>query len=221
MNNTEKNMESLLNKVELRERAARRNILLFSVIPVVLAGLLVWYTSNSVSTARRKVVTAELRLDSLNRQINKLEEQLSEVTNIDKYLFELTPQHRKIIYLKNEKIYSLLDTILNMKQRNVKWNRFGRSPDEGFTSSSYAGFILKKLDILDTAIYTQQGLMEYLPHLNAPRPGCLIFYETGYTMFYLVGDNDTSFCIGMTPFGIASMKIDFGPKILGYGEVKY
>jgi len=81
--------------------------------------------------------------------------------------------------------------------------------------------VLNEFDLIDTAIYIQRGLMEFLPSTDSPQTGDLIFYATGYTMFYFRTYEGEPFCIGMTPVGIAPLKIDFGPKILGYGRISY
>ncbi len=51
--------------------------------------------------------------------------------------------------------------------------------------------------------------------------GDIIFYETGYTMLYFMDARNSPFCIGMTPVGIMTLNIEFGPRIIGYGRVEY
>jgi len=46
-------------------------------------------------------------------------------------------------------------------------------------------------------------------------------HNTGYTMFLFEDRFRHPFCVGMTPAGIVALEINFGPKLLKYGKVKY
>jgi hypothetical protein len=67
---------------------------------------------------------------------------------------------------------------------------------------------------------TSSALRARFPPASQPREGDLIFYDGGYVMFYFRASSGP-FCIGMTPAGILSLRIDFGPRLLGYGRVEY
>jgi hypothetical protein len=43
----------------------------------------------------------------------------------------------------------------------------------------------------------------------------LVFYRTGYVMFYFTDQRNSPFVIGMTPFGILALDPDFA-RIIGY-----
>ena len=49
----------------------------------------------------------------------------------------------------------------------------------------------------------------------------MIFYDTGYTMFYFSDERGHAFYVGMTTAGIVALEIEFGPRLLGYGKVSY
>jgi hypothetical protein len=43
-----------------------------------------------------------------------------------------------------------------------------------------------------------------------PRPGDLVVYQSGYTMFFFRDPADVEFVVGMTPFGVTALLYDFG-----------
>jgi hypothetical protein len=43
--------------------------------------------------------------------------------------------------------------------------------------------------------------------MEAPRNGDLVFYRAGYAMFYFADPREGPFVLGMTPFGVAALKI--------------
>jgi hypothetical protein len=49
--------------------------------------------------------------------------------------------------------------------------------------------------------------------VETPRAGDLLFYEAGYALFYFLEAGNRPFVIGMTPFGITSLKPDFAKPI--------
>ena len=116
---------------------------------------------------------------------------------------------------------ALVSDLFEMRYQNVRWELGGTSPESGFDSPSFAAFLLIKNQILDIEFKDRYRLREVIPETDSPRPGDLIFYDTGYTMFYFRDRTGTPFCIGMTPLGIVAMQLQFGPRLLGYGRVEY
>ena len=55
---------------------------------------------------------------------------------------------------------------------------------------------------------------------TGPTVGSVVFYKTGYTMFYFLDTYQKPFVIGMTPLGIASLEPDFA-EVTGYGSPLY
>ena len=108
-----------------------------------------------------------------------------------------------------------------MKEREVNWKLAGSSPTEGFDSPSFAAYLLQKHNLLSIPFSERYNLRELIPETTNPVVGDLIFYETGYTMFLFEDRFRHPFCVGMTPAGIVALEINFGPKLLKYGKVKY
>ncbi len=115
----------------------------------------------------------------------------------------------------------LILDIIRMKMDGVGWKLNGYSPEVGFDSPSFAAYLLNKHNILTIDASQRYRLPELLPETDNPQSGDLIFYESGYVMFFFRDRYGHPFCIGMTPLGIASLEINFGPKLLRYGRVKY
>jgi cell wall-associated NlpC family hydrolase len=105
---------------------------------------------------------------------------------------------------------------LKEKKIPFKWGR--KSEREGFDSSGFAAYVLARAGVLTNPEKYWSGLLrETFKTVSSPSAGDLVFYDSGYVMIFL--GNQT--CIGMTPSGILTVPVDFGPKFLGYGKVNY
>jgi cell wall-associated NlpC family hydrolase len=226
----EEDIQSLLTKVERRERTTRKRVLVYSFVPVVLAGLLLWFTTHKIIQARQELDAVNDSLErarkeavELRENLGKLEEQLRQSSNFAKHMVDVDLGDTKSLAshhdLQPQAI--VLERIIAMKDAGVAWKLGGRSPNEGFDSPSFAAYIIREFTSHDVPVSGQSRLRQSLTPVSSPGIGDVVFYETGYTMFYFKRRNGRPFCIGMTPVGIVALEIDFGPKVLGYGRVEY
>lgn len=300
-------LEEIVQQAEKRELLARRRAILYTLIPVLMALALVWYTSNRVLQAQQEVHQASQELavaqSDLNEahatltpvvkvlatnqmQVEDSKEQLATAqmqitwaaSDLAKQSEEITRLQREALSYKDQvqtlqttaqaaqdRVYEL-DTLLKeatrfkeftwhgdwemtakylsgvspagdlfyrimlLQQQNVPWNLNGFSISEGFNSPSFAAYMLTDMQMLlkpVTAPIAQAELLKLLPPKTlrpdslerSPeailRPGDLVYYKTGYTMFYFTDYDHQPFVIGMTPLGILALLPNFAEPI-GY-----
>jgi hypothetical protein len=136
----------------------------------------------------------------------------------------------------------LLTEILEQQNRNLKWKAGGASPETGFDSPRFAAWLLERSGVIgkdqfaaltsQDTLGAQHGLITKFPVLPniTPSDGDLVFYRSGYTMFYFkdfgrlqnIGDPNLipGFVAGMTPFGIAGLDPKFADQI-GVAHIAY
>lgn len=165
-----------------------------------------------LATAKSELATAQSELDSARIFAQH-------AVQIDPMAFkglesEGTPQARLLLY------------ILKMQNNtDIRWNPSGASITEGFDSPNFATYVMGQLDLLP-ANYTPGGKpWKFLHQVNWPANGDIVYYASGYTMFYFELTSHRSgetqrFVIGMTPLGILSQEMEFA-EILGYLKVPY
>jgi hypothetical protein len=56
-------------------------------------------------------------------------------------------------------------------------------------------------------------LFDTLPAAGSPEPGDLVFYPSGYVLFWYVDQRNQPFVIGMTPSGIIALEPDFAQRV--------
>ncbi len=120
----------------------------------------------------------------------------------------------------------VLNYLFSLQQKNVAWNPHGFSIADGFDSPNFALFVLQNateppLVSPDIQRDTLPWNIITLPSTTSPKDGDIIYYESGYTMFYYnIGvDPDPNTMqyyipcvIGMTPLGIQVLKVDFATQ---------
>jgi hypothetical protein len=224
-------LAKVFERIESRERHARRNAVIYATLPFVLAASLVAFTGYWVRKSAREVEslrTEKLRLDSDLRQLRdqnwKLEEQkreletrLLEATELVKYERPINLEDIKSVASRNLKAGQILERVFGLRQGGVRWHLGGRSPQVGFDSPSFAVFILSELRLTGTELPRTGDdpgtwLREKLPETAELRSGDLVLYNSGYAMFYFEIPGREPFVIGMTPFGITALKPDFARR---------
>lgn len=80
MNSNEKNKIELINKIEEKEKKARKRILIYTLIPVIVAIVLIWVTSSQVINSKRELDKIQ---NELNTKILELEKIKSKVDTLD------------------------------------------------------------------------------------------------------------------------------------------
>lgn len=289
---TTEQLQSLLQRVDERERNARRRAIVYSLIPIALAVILLGFTGNQIQQAVRQVQEAnqelatvdqklqksqqdlgavndqlaqartqinqsQQQLDTVNSQLAKANDQVKQSqqqldavnTQLGQVNEQLKQSQQQVAELKKELadassflrfkfsgnilldlkgLYSeyprqgdVLQHILQMQSQNVPWKAGGFSPEEGFDSPSFAAYILVNHQLLTLpSPEARYSLRDILPNTPQPRIGDLVFYPTGYSMFYFLTESQEPYVIGMTPFGIIALQLKFAP-VLGYGRVNY
>ncbi|MEK6754156.1 MAG: hypothetical protein AABZ00_17995 [Chloroflexota bacterium] len=138
---------------------------------------------------------------------------------LKEYTSNYTPQAQALLYL----IGAQLD-------KKVPWNPGGFSETAGFDSPNFALYVLQNAIPgfpLVSAEY-QPGALPWniLQPTAAPQDGDIVYYQSGYTMFYYelpisYGAAEKMKCvIGMAPLGIISQQLGFA-EYLGALKVPY
>ena len=221
MNEEQKN---LLELIEKKENKSRMRAIIYSIVPIILAVILIIYSSgkikqlNEIKIERNKYIH---QTDSLKQKVHELQVQLENSTNFVKYIHEIDWMDAKKLASQFPKQARLLELILDMKREKIKWKLGSINPNVGFDSPSFATYFINHYAKTNIDINKRYNLINNITPKNSPEIGDLIFYDGGYTMFYFKDSQNRPFCIGMTPAGIISVDIHFGPKLIGYGDIKY
>ncbi|HEX9074250.1 MAG TPA: hypothetical protein VF932_00660 [Anaerolineae bacterium] len=253
-------LQSLLKQAEDLERSARKRAIIYTVIPIIAAGVFVLFTGWQIQQANQQLQTINGHLnesqqalssvntqlgqtkDELNRaqqdlaaskqeaaryrdqaavlqkQLNDLNEQLRQSSTFKTFLcpFNLSVQEKGTLSRYPQQQGFWQDVLGSM---SFKWNLGGSSPAEGFDSPSFAAYILGRNGKLPgPATEARYRLQQLLPPRDRPQVGDVVFYQYGYTMFYITDLNNRACVVGMTPQGVLSLKLDFAP-VTGYGKV--
>lgn len=174
-----------------------------------------------ISSLRQESAALEGKVQSLEGTIQELEKRISDTMVFDRHRYQVDWGISKSL-ASNYRNAQIISDIFEMKYRNIPWKLGGTDPGTGFDSPSFAAYLLiKKHGIIDVDFSKRYRLREFIPATDSPQNGDLIFYDTGYTMFYFKDRTGHPFCIGMTPLGIIALEIEFGPRLLGYGRIDY
>ena len=283
-------LETILDEAKKHERRARQRTLLYSLIPIILAGILLGYTIWQIKTAQYSLNEVEgelldtqtelveintefeekqaelqvantliaetqnqldektalletvqeelkstqlqvedlkLQLETLNEDIDSAEEQLRqyrEAGTFEPHLCYLEPRQVKetpydLFWLYSAKHARVYETLTYDSYRGIYFSINGASVEEGFNSPNYAIHILQQNDLLPTNYDANKRLWEQLTQISSPAMGDLVYYRSGYTMFYYKYE-DQECVIGMTPAGVLSLTPDFS-EVAGYLKVPY
>jgi len=124
----------------------------------------------------------------------------------------------KRVASRDPRAAGVLKRVLDMRRAGVGWYLGGRKPEEGFDSPGFAAFVLGELLLIPRSPADRERelgtwLREQLREVPEPRNGDLVFYKSGYAMFYYDPAGDSPFVIGMTPFGITALRPEFGERV--------
>lgn len=232
----EQNLDSVLDRIEKQESAARRRALLYTVIPIVMATILLVYSSmriqretaevqslqQEVSLYNRQIDALVERSDSLRSELEKSEERLRNAVELNRFVHPIGFVDLKAIASRHPREARILETILNLRDRDVRWRLGGQNPEQGFDSPSFAMFILRELGKVEGLIQPGESLLnasrqlsQRLPQKSQPEVGDIVIYPAGYYLFYFRDERNNPFVIGMTPMGITALKPDFANPV-GY-----
>jgi uncharacterized membrane-anchored protein YhcB (DUF1043 family) len=155
-------------------------------------------------------------------QVASLQKQLQEAMDYGRNLAATDPAMlMKYVASRYHSQGRLFIDIFELQHRGVGWNAGGFSEQQGFDSPSFAAYLLERHHLLQRpASEVRYRLREVLHAKDAPEVGDLVFYSLGYTMFFCRYGEQRPFVIGMTPFGILALRVDFA-QVVGYAEVPY
>jgi hypothetical protein len=167
------------------------------------------------------------QVTELQAQLAEAQKALSEAVNLSRAVRPIDYANAKELASRFPGSESLLQNILDLRQRRIRWKVGGQSPQEGFDSPSFAMYMLKQkrasgieLRPGESLSDASRSLYDKLPPTTQPQTGDLAFYPGGYAMFYFADPREGPFVLGMTPFGIAALKSDF-TKPVGYRQVQW
>ena len=203
--------------------AAQLLIAVITVAIILIVGLKIKPLIEKKAELEKTVLSLENTIGGLEKNINELEVRIQETMVFDRNRYQMDWTNAKSLL---SSVYSsrqerLILDIIRMKMDGVSWKLNGYSPETGFDSPSFAAWLLNKNEILRIEPSRRYRLPEMLPETDNPQIGDLIFYDSGYAMFYFRDRYGHPFCIGMTPLGIAALEINFGPRLIRYGKLNY
>jgi len=167
------------------------------------------------------------QVTELQAQLADTQKALSEAVSLSRSLRPIDNANAKELASHFPGSESLLQDLLDLRQRRIKWKPGGQSVQEGFDSPSFALYVLKQKRASGIELRTGESLSEAshslyekLTPTTQPKTGDLAFYSAGYAMFYFTDPREGSFVLGMTPVGITALKSDFA-KPVGYRQVQW
>lgn len=169
-----------------------------------------------LSTAQTALAEAEIQIalkEEAGRVLAEGQCKIDEMV-LKEYSSDYTPQAQMLIFL------------LERQQMNIPWNPGGFSEADGFDSPNFALYALERQGLMPASVEPGTPPWQLLPTISVPADGDIVYYQSGYTMFYYelpasYGSQAARTCvIGMTPIGIISLPVDFAPP-LGYLQVPY
>ena len=206
-----------------------------SFVGIIIVILSLVYSSYRLSTLQKQIDKKQAQFTKISHellsiteekikykiQVKELEKRLQETMVFDKNRYQMDWKRSKSL-ASNYHTARLVSDLYNMKYEGVNWKLGGTLPETGFDSPSFVAYLLiKEYKTLDIEWKDRYKLRDLLPRTTNPKNGDLIFYDTGYTMFYFKDRSGHPFCIGMTPLGIVALEIEFGPRLLHFGIVDY
>ena len=241
----EQTLENILDRAERRESQARRRAILYTLVPIVMASILLAYSSSrirreteqvkalqgdaaqferQISDLKREAIQYEERIEFLKSELELSEQRLKKAVELSQYTHPVDFVDLKVIFSRYPRQARALDLILSLRQRNVGWHLGGQTPEQGFDSPSFAMFVLHELGVPtgrpqpeESLLEASRELFERLERGPGPDVGDLAFYPAGYVLFYFKDEHNSPFVIGMTPAGITALKPDFSSPV-GYGR---
>ena len=227
--------ENTMERFQKEEKKAKKRMLLFISIPLILTLILVLVSYFAVDNANQQVKELtqqknklEENINELNDEINTKTDSLAEMKNIMELAINYKDKRHSFNFSVDKELYSLYpkQTQMLTDMRNmidsgqIKWHLGGSTPESGFDSPSFATFMINKHSATNVPVSERYQLRNVLPSTDEPEVGDIVFYEHGYAMFYFKYRNQP-FVVGMTPIGLTSLTYDFGPKRIGFGKVDY
>ena len=107
MNKSEEQLQSLLQKVEERERTARRRAVSYTVIPIICVGILLWVTGSQVVSAQRELSIIQQKLEAARKEVKTLDAKFTETGSKLREIVEVAHEMEEFIEKKESFLRSL------------------------------------------------------------------------------------------------------------------
>ena len=226
MSIAESQLETLVSRIEARDRRSRRIGIVATVIPAIIGLLIIGLASSQVSglngkakaaeeklrATEEKLRTTEEKLRSAERELGETRTTLRELASFERYVAHITPADIKHLGALYPEKSHLFFNLFRSMERDTPWKYGGRTESEGFDSPTFAAYVLDVLPEFGPGS-TRELLLRRFSSVSQPRPGDLIFYPNGYVMFYAVSERGGELAIGMTPFGVGALKFRFAQPL--------
>jgi|GEM_PF-2010845 len=228
--------EKILGKFQAEEKKSRSRMFKYSSIPLIITIILIVVSYLAVDDANKQVKDLKVQKQNLEMTIGELSNDLSiksdslaEMNKILELAINYKDKRYSFNYSIDKQLYSrypkqsrMLSEMRDLIDVNaVKWHLGGNSIDKGFDSPSFAAYMINKFSNTSISANERYRMRETLPDAGTePEVGDVVFYEHGYAMFYFEYEGEP-FVVGMTPIGLASLTLEFGPKRIGYGSITY
>lgn len=228
-------LDEIQARIARQERRRLLRTVLAVAVPVAVAVAYLLYTLDAIDQAetdlhatrvalvaataeveskRRAVAALEAQVASLETQLADVSARLSEAVGMRNQILEFDWAEAKFLASQSERLAKLVFVINDLHQRGVGWG-FENTPEDGFTSPGLAGYALQKIGRLPDDLEPAHALAQLPVEQGEAELGDLIFYEPSYYLFYLRDQDGQPFVLGMTPFGILPLQVDFGPERRG------
>lgn len=171
--------------------------------------------SASIDSVKKELKVKTDSLDVIKGQMDLIEDFRDHIVR-----FNWSDQKMFFSMTRNRDIQNMFIEILKMKEKDVFWRIGGSNPEEGFDSPSFATYVMVLERILPQGgMSSRYNLKNRLRPISKERlrPGDILIYQTGYTMFYMPYRGQ-KVVLGMTPAGIRAVELDFA-QITGYYEI--
>lgn len=220
--------ERIVNKIKIEERRSLKRMFYYTSIPIIITIVLTAFSYIKVDDANKAVEKLKQQMDALNKELHIKNDSLRNLQEI--YEFAISYEDKrysfgysidKVLFSRYPKQTEMLQEIRKLiNNDNVKWKLGGHSIEDGFDSPSFASYLVNKYSKISVPNDKVYILYDYLQKKENPKIGDLIIYEHGYTMIYFEYEG-TPFGVGMTPIGLSSLELDFGPRVIGYFNIDY
>lgn len=166
-------------------------------------------SQRQLTASQQQLTASQQALAEARTSLAEAQKSVAEASNFVKHLHPLDWRNEKLLMSRNPRAARLIE-VLGQEQASNTHFGMQETQSGGFTSPGFANYVLSRA--------TGHAVRyDSLPvRSGAPHPGDVVRYDAGYTMFYFVDvpPYATPFVVGMTPIGIASLEVNFGPKII-------
>ncbi len=159
-----------------------------------------------LQAAQQELAQTTAKLQASQEALAKAQQAVAEASNYVKHVHPLDWRNEKLLMAYNPPY--IIEILGQAQAANLHFG-LANTPQGGFTSPGFAEYVLARAGA--HIAYDQLPVRS-----GSPRPGDLVRYDAGYTMFYFQDAPPKSepFVVGMTPIGIASLEVNFGPRII-------